>query len=46
MLQKDKETMPVRFLQETNWERGSKEIKDAADLVNSELGTTSGNWKG
>lgn len=38
MLQKDKETVPVRFLQERSWERGSKEIKDAADHVYSELG--------
>lgn len=39
MPQKDKEAMPVRFLQEErSRQRSGKEIKDAADVVNSELG--------
>lgn len=37
VLQEDKETCQWDF-DETSWERSSKEIKDAADLVNSELG--------
>lgn len=38
MPQKDKEAMPVRFLQaERNGKKGGKEIKDVADVVNSEL---------
>lgn len=39
MPQKDKEAMLVRFLQEErSWKRGGKETKDAAHVVNSELG--------
>lgn len=39
MPQKDKEAMPVRFLQEErSRQRSGKEIKDAADVVNSDLG--------
>lgn len=38
MSQKDKEAMPVRFPQaKRNWKKGGKKIKDAADVVNSEL---------
>lgn len=38
MPQKDKEAMPVNFYRKREAERGGKEIKDAADVVNSEVG--------